>query len=58
MSTKNLYNEEAKEKLTNMVEDVTVAMMATDLGKRPISVVPMHTKRAVRFNCYTVIPDR
>ncbi len=45
MSTKNLYNEEAKEKLKNIVEDVTVAMMATDLGKRPISVVPMHTKR-------------
>lgn len=44
MSTENLTNDEAKKKLKDMVEDIRVAMFATQLNKQPLSVVPMHTK--------------
>jgi len=45
MSTKNLYSKEAKEKLTDIVENVKVAMFATNLNNQPLSVIPMHTKK-------------
>lgn len=45
MSTENLYNKEAKKKLTDIVEDITVTMFATNLGSQPLSVIPMYTKK-------------
>ncbi|MAP53334.1 pyridoxamine 5'-phosphate oxidase family protein [Altibacter sp.] len=45
MSTENLYNDEAKKKLRSMVEDVSIAMMVTNLGKRPLAAIPMDTKK-------------
>ena len=45
MSTKNLYNDEAKEKITKMAEDIDFAMMATNLENIPLSVIPMSTKK-------------
>jgi general stress protein 26 len=45
MSNTDLYNEEAKEKLKELISDGDVAMMATNLGGKPLSVVPMHTKK-------------
>jgi len=45
MSTENLYNKEAKQKIKDIVEDVKIAMMATNLGSKPLSVVPMYTKK-------------
>jgi len=45
MSTKNLYNDEAKKKISDIVEDVKIAMLATNLGNKPLSVVPMYTKK-------------
>src|SRR5690606_3368708 len=44
MSTENLNNEEAREKLKDLVEDIRVAMMVTGLGKIPLNAIPMTTK--------------
>ena len=45
MSTENLNNEEAREKLKGLVDDIGVAMMVTGLGKIPLNAVPMSTKK-------------
>mgnify|MGYP003133172423 CR=1 FL=1 len=45
MSSNTLYNDEAKEKLKKMVSGGDVAMFATNIGRKPLSVVPMHTKK-------------
>ena len=44
MSTKNLTNQEALEKMTSLVENIKTAMLLTDLKKQPISAIPMSTK--------------
>ena len=44
MSTENLYNEEARKKLKEMVEDIDFCMMATGLTQKPLHVIPMSTK--------------
>ncbi len=45
MSKENLSQVEAKKKFRELVEDIKIAMFATNLGKRPIDVAPMYTKR-------------
>lgn len=45
MSTENLSNTEAREKLKGLVDDIGVAMMVTGLGKIPLNAVPMSTKK-------------
>jgi general stress protein 26 len=45
MSTENLYNKEAQDKLRKIVDEVSVAMMATNIGSKPLSVIPMDTKK-------------
>lgn len=45
MSTENLSREEAKKKYKKLSEDIKVAMMVTDLDKRPLSAIPMTTKK-------------
>lgn len=45
MSTKNLYSDEAKKKLKDIVEDISYTMMVTDLGSVPLSAIPMDTKK-------------
>lgn len=45
MSTENLYSAEAKEKIKEMAEDIDFAMMATNLTKTPLSIIPMSTKK-------------
>lgn len=45
MSHKNLYSEEAIEKLRDLAESIDFAMMATDLEKLPLHIVPMSTKK-------------
>lgn len=45
MSKENLYNKEAKKKITEMAEDITFAMMATNLKQIPLSVIPMSTQK-------------
>ena len=45
MSTKNIFEPEAKEKMTNMVNNIKFAMMATNLGSKPLGAVPMATKK-------------
>tara|TARA_R110002050_G_scaffold54521_5_gene123260 strand:- start:157 stop:657 length:501 start_codon:yes stop_codon:yes gene_type:complete len=44
MSTKNLNNKEAREKIKTLAESIDFAMMATDLKKQPFHVIPMSTK--------------
>ena len=44
MSTKDLYNAEAKEKIKELAESIDFTMFATDLGNKPFHVVPMSTK--------------
>lgn len=45
MSTENLRNKEAKEKMTKLVDDIKFAMLLTDLDSKPISAIPMTTKK-------------
>lgn len=45
MSKENLYNDEAIKKVKEMAEDIDFAMMATNLEKTPIHMIPMSTKK-------------
>lgn len=45
MSTENLYNEDAKKKISKLATDIDFAMMATNLKETPLSVIPMSTKK-------------
>lgn len=45
MSTDKLINKEAREKMTSLVDDIEIAMLVTDLGSKPLSAVPMTTKK-------------
>lgn len=45
MSTEEFNKQEAKNKLKELVEDIKVAMMVTDLEKKPLSAIPMTSKK-------------
>ncbi|GEQ86889.1 hypothetical protein ULMS_23970 [Patiriisocius marinistellae] len=45
MSTQNLYNQDAKDKIKQIAEAVDFAMMVTNLGEKPLNAVPMSTKK-------------
>ena len=45
MSTENLNKDESWKKLRDLVDDIKVAMMVTGLEKKPISAIPMSTKK-------------
>ncbi len=45
MSTENLNKEESLKKLREHIDDTAVAMMITGFDKKPISAVPMYTKK-------------
>ncbi len=45
MSKDNLYNDEAKKKIKEMAEDIDFTMMATNLKKTPLHMIPMSTKK-------------
>ncbi|AFL81031.1 putative stress protein (general stress protein 26) [Aequorivita sublithincola DSM 14238] len=44
MSTKNLSNEEARQKIKELAESIDLTMMATNLKSEPFHVIPMSTK--------------
>lgn len=44
MSTKNLSNEEARQKIKELAESIDLTMMATNLKREPFHVIPMSTK--------------
>lgn len=45
MSTKNYYKENARTKIKEIVERIHFAMMATNLGTKPMHIIPMYTKK-------------
>lgn len=45
MSTKNLINKDAKEKIKELAEKIDFTMMITGLGTKPLNVIPMSTKK-------------
>ena len=45
MSTENLSNSESLKKMRELVEDIDFCMMLTDLNTKPISAIPMSTKK-------------
>ncbi|TVZ27206.1 general stress protein 26 [Gillisia sp. Hel_I_86] len=45
MSTENLDNTEALKKMRKLVDDIDFCMMLTDLDTKPISAIPMSTKK-------------
>ncbi|MFD0860610.1 pyridoxamine 5'-phosphate oxidase family protein [Sungkyunkwania multivorans] len=45
MSVKDLTDDKAQDKLEQLVNTIEVAMMITDLSKRPLNAVPMYTKQ-------------
>ena len=44
MSTENLKDKQAREKLKDLVTDIDLAMMVTDMTTKPLSAIPMSTK--------------
>lgn len=44
MSTKNLYSNEAKEKIKQLAESIDFTMLVTNLKSQPFHTVPMSTK--------------
>ena len=49
MSTKNLYKENAREKIKEIAENINIAMMITKIGQKPLSIIPMYTKKVDDF---------
>lgn len=45
MHTENLIKEKAKEKMTRLAKDIRIAMLVTGLRHKPLSVIPMKTKK-------------
>ncbi|MFD1095016.1 pyridoxamine 5'-phosphate oxidase family protein [Salegentibacter chungangensis] len=45
MSTENLSSSEARKKLADLAQDIGVAMMVTNIGHKPLSAIPMSTKK-------------
>jgi general stress protein 26 len=45
MSKENLYNDQAKKKVKELVEHIDFAMMATHLKQTPLHMIPMSTKK-------------
>ncbi|APG60321.1 pyridoxamine 5'-phosphate oxidase family protein [Christiangramia salexigens] len=45
MSTKNMYDKEAREKIKSLVEDIKTGMLITDLDTKPLSAIPMSAKK-------------
>ncbi len=45
MSTEKLNKEESRKKLRQLVEDIKIAMMITGFNRKPISAVPMTSKK-------------
>ncbi len=45
MSTKNLTNDASWKKLRDLIDDIKIGMMLTGFDKKPISAVPMSTKK-------------
>jgi general stress protein 26 len=49
MSQKNLYNQEAKDKIKELAESIDFAMMCTNLQNIPFHSIPMSTKEYLVF---------
>lgn len=45
MSTKNLYDKEAREKIKSLVEDIKTGILVTDMTAKPLSAIPMTAKQ-------------
>lgn len=45
MSTKNLYDKEAREKIKELATDIDYCMMVTKLDEKPLHAIPMSTKQ-------------
>lgn len=45
MNNENLSKEKAKEKFESIVNDIKICMMVTNLSGRPLSAIPMSTKK-------------
>ncbi|MCM4157731.1 pyridoxamine 5'-phosphate oxidase family protein [Gramella sp. AN32] len=45
MSTKNLYDKEAREKITELAKDIDFCMLVTNLDATPLHAIPMSTKQ-------------
>jgi general stress protein 26 len=44
MSTKNLYDDKAREKIKEIAKDVDYCMLVTNMDEKPLSAIPMATK--------------
>ncbi|AVR45450.1 general stress protein [Christiangramia fulva] len=44
MSTKNLYDKNAREKIKSLVEDIKTGILVTDMLSKPLSAIPMTAK--------------
>ncbi len=45
MSTKNLYDAKAREKIKELAEDIDFCMLVTKMDEKPLNAIPMSTKQ-------------
>lgn len=45
MSTENLYDDKAREKIKKLAEDIDFCMLVTNMDQKPLNAVPMSTKQ-------------
>lgn len=45
MSIKNLTEDDARKKIKELAEDIDFCMLATNIGAKPVDVIPMSTKK-------------
>lgn len=45
MSTENLYDEKAREKIKELAEDIDFCMLVTNMDEKPLHAIPMSTKQ-------------
>ncbi len=58
MSEKNLFQKEAKSKLKEMAENIDIAIMETNLGRKPAHHVPMSTKEVDHEGCIWFLSNK
>ncbi|MBW8201152.1 pyridoxamine 5'-phosphate oxidase family protein [Flagellimonas abyssi] len=58
MGTKNLFSNEAKQKIKELAEDIDIAIMETNLGSKPSHTIPMSTKEVDDEGCIWFLSNK
>ena len=58
MGTKNLFSNEAKQKLKELAEGIDITIMETNLGSKPSHTIPMSTKEVDDEGCIWFLSNK